>query len=153
MKTHPSCYHTGYSLSCAEYDDLLRLARGRCMLCKIPAKLNIDHDHQLGAWAVRGLVCSLCNQVLRYVDAGTAPVSPVVAAYYRAAWHLDQSSSAAKQARVKPRVACPTCGYEVGLNKNGTVTRHEGRTKPYLGGRCPGAALPERPPKPPAGTT
>jgi hypothetical protein len=142
---HPSCYHTGYALNCAEYDDLLRRARGQCMLCKVPSKLNIDHDHQLGAWAVRGLVCPLCNQALRYTDAGTAPVSPVIADYLARAWHLTQPSSTAKQARVKPRVPCPTCGHTVGLNKNRSVHRHTGRTKPYLGDYCPGGRLPAEP--------
>jgi hypothetical protein len=136
---HPSCYHTGYSLSCAEYDDLLSKADGRCMLCTAAAKLNIDHDHKLGGWAVRGLLCKLCNVRMRYIDAGTAWAGPAVAVYLANAWHLSQPSSAAKQARVKPRVDCPTCGYEVGQHRNGKLVRHWSRLSEQQGTICRGA--------------
>jgi hypothetical protein len=69
--SHASCYHVSYSLTCAEYDDLLAVARGCCMACKErAAPLCLDHDHELGWWAVRGLVCRSCNQQLRRVDSG-----------------------------------------------------------------------------------
>lgn len=142
---HPSCYHKGYRLSCAEYDDLLAKADGRCMLCTTAAKLNIDHDHALGDWAVRGLVCKLCNVHLRYIDAGTAWASPSVTTYLQGAWHLHQPSSAAKRARTKPRVNCPTCGHEVGLCRNGKLVRHWNRLPGQIDKICPGAQLPKRP--------
>ncbi|MFE5868826.1 endonuclease domain-containing protein [Streptomyces roseifaciens] len=76
-RSHTSCYHTSYALTCSEYDDLLLRAGGQCMLCKIRPRsgrsLNIDHDHALGGWAVRGLVCDRCNQVIRRVEAGEYP--------------------------------------------------------------------------------
>lgn len=137
---HPSCYHTGYRLSCDEYDDLLAKADGRCMLCATVAKLNIDHDHALGEWAVRGLVCKFCNVHLRFIDAGTAVASSSVRAYLANAWHVSQPSSAAKQARMKPRVDCPTCGHEVGLHGNGKLVRHWCRLSGLRDTICRGSA-------------
>jgi hypothetical protein len=47
--SHASCYHVGYALSCAEYDDLLAIAAGCCTICRAAtATLFIDHDHGLG---------------------------------------------------------------------------------------------------------
>lgn len=128
MTPHESCYHSGYSLSCTEYDDLRRLARGCCKICKEPnSKLLIDHDHQVGSWAVRGLVCQRCNQHLKGVDAGRTPRSPAVARYLAHAWHKRQASSKDKQARVRPQVECPTCGKVTSVMANGRLHRHWSR--------------------------
>ncbi|MFR9789054.1 endonuclease domain-containing protein [Streptomyces sp. MB22_4] len=147
-RNHASCYHTRYVLTCTEYEDLLRYADDHCMLCqaKRPAgrSLNIDHDHALGPWAVRGLVCDRCNQALRYVDAGEKPDWLRIRHYLDNAWHLSQPGSAEKAAREKPRTTCPTCGQEgVAVNKNGSLRQHkrilrvDGRPVPG-GGVCPG---------------
>lgn len=77
-RRHTSCFHTKYVLTCGEYDGLLRHADGYCTLCRkrprLGRPLNIDHDHALGQWAVRGLVCDRCNQILRRVEAGEYPM-------------------------------------------------------------------------------
>lgn len=63
--------HTYYRLTCDEFDQLFARAGGRCEICRIPVgetatgKIFIDHDHKLGNWAVRGLLCPICNQRLR----------------------------------------------------------------------------------------
>lgn len=64
---HPSCRHSFYKLTCEEFGELVRRAGDACELCRIPrvdaprAKLYIDHDHNIGIWAVRGLLCPSCN--------------------------------------------------------------------------------------------
>lgn len=142
MAKHASCYHVGYSLSCAEYDDLRRLARGRCKICQEPtATLLIDHDHALGDWAVRGLVCQLCNQHLRRVDAGRRKKSPAVSRYLANAWHRRQPTSAGKAARVRPKRECPACGRETSVHANGSLYRHWSRLAGQYDVICPGVEL------------
>ncbi|MEV4438532.1 endonuclease domain-containing protein [Streptomyces sp. NPDC049577] len=145
-RRHTSCYHTGYALTCNEYDDLLGRADGHCMLCKTRPRpgrpLNIDHDHALGDWAVRGLVCDRCNQIVRRVEAGEYPDWLPVKHYLDAPWHATQPSSAAKAERVKPRTECPTCGKSVAVYKDGSLARHGAvlrRGSGWWKGTCPGA--------------
>jgi hypothetical protein len=118
------------------------------MLCRVKRRasrsLNIDHDHTLGRWAVRGLVCDRCNQALRYVDAGEKTGWLRIKHYLDNAWHLSQPGSAEKAAREKPRTTCPTCGKKgVTVNKNGSLRYHRRiwsvDGKPVPGGAvCPG---------------
>lgn len=75
---HASCVnHQKYALLCDDYDALLVRAGGRCEICSLPAeenrfgKLFIDHDYSVGQWAVRGLLCDICNLYLGGID--TAP--------------------------------------------------------------------------------
>lgn len=64
---HETCTHRVYRLTCRQYNRLLSRAAGRCETCGLPdyqnrkGKLWIDHDNQLGNWAVRGLICLSCN--------------------------------------------------------------------------------------------
>ena len=126
--SHASCYHVSYSLTCAEYDDLLALSRGCCMICAQPtAPLLIDHDHRIGQWAVRGLACNACNQHLKCVDAGRRPATGATARYLANAWHLRQPSSDAKRGRVKARASCVRCRLEVSVRPNGNLYRHWSR--------------------------
>lgn len=62
------CAHRRYYLTCSEYDDMRDITGGRCWLCAVPENLSStftlmvpDHDHTLGRWAVRGLLCKACN--------------------------------------------------------------------------------------------
>lgn len=145
-RTHASCYHIGYSLSCAEYDDLHRLAKGSCKICKAETpRLYIDHDHAIGSWAVRGLVCHRCNQHLRAVDAGRRAKTPAIARYLANAWHRRQPSSAAKAARVRPKQECPACGKLTSVYANGKLHQHFSRATVKRDIICPGAKLPLRP--------
>jgi hypothetical protein len=151
---HPSCgTHPRYSLSCTEYDDLLRLARGRCKICKEPADpLYIDHDHTLGDWAVRGLICNGCNLRLAKIEQGKHMKTAAVGRYLANAWHTRQASSAVKAGRVMPRVECPSCERHTSVYATGRLHKHYLRVPPYS--LCPssgtqvgrpGAELPERP--------
>lgn len=64
MRACPS--HRTYGLDCDRYDDLLESANHRCQLCGDDYALVIDHDHGVGAWAVRGILCATCNSFLHY---------------------------------------------------------------------------------------
>lgn len=144
-RKHASCYHVDYRLSCAEYDDLRRLAKGRCKVCKEQTSpLYIDHDHALGVWAVRGLVCHRCNQHLRGVDAGRRARTRAIARYLANAWHKRKASSAAKAARVKPQRECPRCGKLTSVYANGNLHRHWSRLPGQHNTIC-GGGLPKRP--------
>ncbi|WP_408995540.1 endonuclease domain-containing protein [Streptomyces scabiei] len=118
----------GYSLSCAEYDDLRREAGGGCMVCGVETERPyIDHDHQLGNWAVRGLVCHTCNVHLGQVDAGKRRPTAAICRFLSQAWHARQESSPAKASRVRPRQLCPSCGLLVAVYGNGRRSRHWSR--------------------------
>lgn len=86
------CNHTLYSLTCESYDRLWRRANGCCELCGrrlIVESMAIDHDHTLGRWAVRGLLCITCNaHRLRYMESGAVPLSARAMHYLANAWHL-----------------------------------------------------------------
>lgn len=144
---HTSCgTHPRYGLSCAEYDDLLRLAKGRCKICKVSADpLFIDHDHTLGDWAVRGLICNGCNLRLAKVEAGKHKTTAAVSRYLANAWHKRQASSAVKAARMRPQQNCPACGKLTSVHQNGRLFRHWSRLPGNHNTICPGADLPARP--------
>lgn len=61
------CAHNTYRLDCDQYEMLRADAGDRCQLCRIRPEetpqgfLVIDHDPNVGWWAVRGLLCSTCN--------------------------------------------------------------------------------------------
>jgi hypothetical protein len=69
---HENCQHSKYALSCHNYEVLLERSNGRCEMCGIFGvenqwrKLFIDHDPRHGYWAVRGLLCWLCNFEMEY---------------------------------------------------------------------------------------
>jgi hypothetical protein len=138
---HSSCYHVGYSLSCAEYDDLIRLAKGSCKICKTPTdSLSIDHDHGLGTWAVRGLLCQRCNQHMKLAERGLRRMTAPMARYLANAWHKRQASSAAKAARVRTKRECPACGRLTSVYRSGKPHRHWSHATPQRYLICSGIA-------------
>ena len=86
----PCLSHRRYHLTCEEFGVLLAAYADRCGICKIPGTetrlgyLLIDHDHDRGDWAVRGMLCSTCNRRIRD---GRVP-SPEAAAYLADPWYL-----------------------------------------------------------------
>lgn len=135
---HPACTHLGYALTCAEFDLLSARAAGCCERCATPAaRLQIDHDHALGGWAVRGLVCHTCNSHLRLVDSGRVTPSARDRAYLDQAWHLTVDTTA-RQRRARPRGLCPTCGLDCALNPQGLTYGHWSRVPGMTDTRCPG---------------
>lgn len=91
---HDRCTHRKYLLTCSQYETLLSRSAGKCEICGFPAeenpggKLYIDHDHALGIWAVRGLLCQLCNTALR------SPESRTELGYATAAFYLTLAAKA-----------------------------------------------------------
>ena len=63
-----------YGLTSNDYELLLLKAKGVCEICgraeievsQRNQRLNIDHNHQSGH--VRGLLCSVCNRALGFMD-------------------------------------------------------------------------------------
>lgn len=86
---HHSCQHKSYRLTCADYEALVAQARNQCQICGTPGpdtwrrKLVIDHDHEIGLWAVRGLLCPPCNTALP--EGGTPAAEQ--AKYLAAPWY------------------------------------------------------------------
>lgn len=87
-RVHKSCTHRKYRMSCQQIDELRAESGERCQICGRLERymlgiLNIDHDHALGYWAVRGLLCPSCNNKL---ESGIL-VGPEVDAYLANPWH------------------------------------------------------------------
>lgn len=69
---HANHRHRLYLLSCPNFDLLRERAKSMCEICgpagwttRTPAgSMFIDHDHGLGIWAVRGLLCGKCNALV-----------------------------------------------------------------------------------------
>jgi hypothetical protein len=96
--------HSFYGMDCAEFEALRARAAGRCELCSLPEeetplrKLCVDHAHEYGPTAVRGLVCSRCNSVLGVAESRMTPVQRGaaknadgerwIANYLRRAWFV-----------------------------------------------------------------
>lgn len=74
MPHHGTHQHRKYAMTCAEFDELWQRSGGRCEICGVLGRftphgmLHIDHNHLLGDWAVRGLLCSRCNTQLGTPD-------------------------------------------------------------------------------------
>lgn len=72
---------------------MLARAGGKCEICRIPAqeatrgKLFIDHDHNYGVFAIRGLICNRCNLLVRKVEQGEK-TDIRVTAYIANAWFM-----------------------------------------------------------------
>ena len=97
----PCSKHRTYKMGCREFDALLARAAGHCEACGIPTEesglqqLIIDHDHRYGWEAVRGLICSSCNQQLGGMEhrlpIGEQYYTPQFAEYIRKAWFVQRS--------------------------------------------------------------
>jgi hypothetical protein len=95
LPAHTDCIHRRYRLTCTQYEALVWRSAGACEVCKRPAseedngwrqvsgRLQIDHDHQLGLWAVRGLLCRRCNNTIDRPFMHPAYETYSANAYYR----------------------------------------------------------------------
>jgi hypothetical protein len=76
---------------CEQFDRLLARADGKCELCGADeedsawGQLHIDHEHQVGQWAVRGLLCDACN--LKLQRGRRLPPTPRLQRYLANAWY------------------------------------------------------------------
>jgi ATPase subunit of ABC transporter with duplicated ATPase domains len=84
-----------YSITLAQYDDLLAAQNEACALCASPApsgrgRLHVDHCHTTGA--VRGLLCGECNLGLGKFKDNTDTLLKAVD-YLKAAPHVPSPPS------------------------------------------------------------
>lgn len=103
----PCGTHRTYKMGCREFTALLARAAGHCEACGIPTEesglkqLIIDHDHRYGFEAVRGLICSSCNQQLGGMEhsnpIGERHYTQQFAEYIRKAWFVQRSRLALLQ--------------------------------------------------------
>lgn len=123
---HTSCTHKQYAVSCVEFNALAATAGGCCQMCQTPtAPLVIDHDHALGMWAVRGLLCTSCNVTLGRIEHGRKGMTPAAGRYLDAPWHQAQGwTPAPRQVDWRARVECTVCGRTVGAMRNGAPYPH-----------------------------
>lgn len=100
-----SCGHKNYHLTCHEFGALEALARGRCALCaRLPVQfLCLDHDHAVGARAIRGLVCQSCNEVLANVDRGYREPDDRIVEYLANPWYQAMGMDGSCPARCRNR--------------------------------------------------
>lgn len=72
LPEHETHNHCLYGMDCLQFEALLAACDQSCQSCGIASgsagcrKLVIDHNHQVGDWAVRGMLCSRCNTGIRY---------------------------------------------------------------------------------------
>ncbi len=88
---HGTCYtHSGWFLTCDEYEQLLNDYSRRCALCGLACRyLNVDHDHSLGLFAIRGILCPRCNSGhMRRIDEGYRPIAGATRDYLMNPWYL-----------------------------------------------------------------
>lgn len=69
-KTRAEHLESKYSITEAQYEEILRTQQGVCAICRNHQRykrLAVDHDHKTGQ--VRGLLCEQCNRGLgRFFD-------------------------------------------------------------------------------------
>lgn len=89
---HASCArHHKYALDCKQFDAALERSGGLCELCGLEGRdsawgvLHIDHEHDVGTWAVRGLLCDACN--VRFQRGRRLPQTPPLQRYLANAWY------------------------------------------------------------------
>ena len=69
-KAHRTGVETRYGLQPGDYDALYAYQQGKCPICLRATgkskRLSVDHDHKRGNTreSVRGLLCTVCNQML-----------------------------------------------------------------------------------------
>ncbi len=130
VPVHETCHHLTYTISCAEYEALIAVAGGSCQICGTnAAKLSIDHDHEIGRWAVRGLLCHACNMGMMCIDSRSRTPDDRVTSYLAGAWYLANCP-----AERNGRRRCPSCHRYVLVRLNGSLYAHN--QPRYPGDRC-----------------
>ncbi|WP_435245059.1 endonuclease domain-containing protein [Streptomyces tendae] len=123
--------HRMYRMDCTEFDLLRARADGRCEVCRTPEhetttrQLAIDHDHQYGPGAVRGLVCSACNSALVWIDRGRSTQDPRFAAYLANSWFMQVTAWARASGQLFWSLSCGGFDLVEAARKFGAVVSVE----------------------------
>jgi hypothetical protein len=92
-RAHDQHLRRTYGITLAEYDAIHETQHGRCAICQrpetqvggrlgnAPLRLVVDHDHATGA--VRGLLCSSCNQGIGYFKHDPTLLTAAIAYLHR----------------------------------------------------------------------
>lgn len=62
-------YLRKYGITLEQRNELIRSQGGACAICEKRLLLNVDHDHSTGE--VRGMLCTVCNMLLGYLETQT----------------------------------------------------------------------------------
>lgn len=93
LPAHANCHHRHYALTCQDYEEMLVTTGQKCEMCGRHARRNtnqrlfIDHDHELGLWAVRGLLCHWCNSALANKPGWGVTIPPAATRYLSNPWY------------------------------------------------------------------
>jgi hypothetical protein len=80
-----------YGITAADYDAMVEAQGGLCALCRERAPEHVDHDHVTGA--VRGVLCSCCNQGLGNFRDSVASLRAAVDYLERTTWQRQRVST------------------------------------------------------------
>jgi hypothetical protein len=80
-----------YGITSADYDAMVEAQGGLCALCRERAPEHVDHDHVTGA--VRGVLCSCCNQGLGNFRDSVASLRAAVDYLERTTWQRQRVST------------------------------------------------------------
>lgn len=133
--------HKKYMLGCDQFERLIARSGQRCEMCGAPGtaglssgKLHIDHDHTRPNWAVRGLLCKVCNPVLTKLAAERRP--PWAVEYLDNAWWLKECERVGAPTTIAPE---PDCGSVIvdqydatWLREGDGLWRPQGRNRPGI---------------------
>jgi hypothetical protein len=121
------CGHRAYGLACADYDRLLNHAKGLCQTCNADPALTghgflvVDHDDEVGRWAVRGLLCQDCNSSLPFGSSPGWATEYLARPWWRSEAHrLGVSTEAADE----PPIASTVVAYGLNFRRDETGWRH-----------------------------
>lgn len=100
---HACSTHAAYKLTCESYEALVKASDGACWRCGTKGvQLEVDHDHEVGVNAVRGLLCRPCNAHMVNVDANLV-LNPADHVYLASAWHASRVIEYMKDLRTPRR--------------------------------------------------
>jgi hypothetical protein len=86
---------------------LIERSGGCCEICGAQSRpeikgccLAIDHEHFVGQWAVRGLLCYVCNTALR--SNRRIPPDPRIQQYIASAWYVQKLAESGLSDEIPP---------------------------------------------------
>lgn len=121
---HKTCTrHRLYALSCEQFEALLARAAGHCEICGAEGEperpgccLYIDHEHNVGMWAVRGLLCYVCNCSLQ--ARRRIPPTPEIKRYVANVWYRQELKRLGLSAEAPPEPGLGSTVLATGVDRS-----------------------------------